>query len=278
MINIGKVNTLVVDRETPSGFYLRDTEMDYEVFMPPSLAKNPIVLGSEIKVFIYTDTTGSLIATEQMPVAQVGEYALMRVVNEQDFGAFFDWGLDKDLLVPGNEQKVKVKELEYHLVRVCLEEGTDRLYGTTKFGKFLENVTFDILIGDKVKVVPVQESDLGFRVVVNKKYLGMVYANEIFSPVKIGAEYEAVVKKIREDNLVDVSFQVQGFDNVLSAKDKVYNLLVKYQGILKLHDKSSPEEIYRNLQMSKKTFKNAIGILYKERKILIKDDGIELVK
>lgn len=276
VINIGKVNTLVIDRETNSGFYLRDPEMDYEVFMPPSLATSPIILGSEINVFIYPDTTGSLIATEKIPVAVVGEYALLKAVNVKEFGAFFAWGLDKDLMVPGNEQKVKVKENEYHLVRICIEEGTDRIYGSTKLGKFIEESMFDIYPADKVRLTPYQATDLGYKVVVNKKFIGMIYTNEIFSPIKIGQTYDGVVKKVREDKLVDASLQVQGFDNVLSAKDKVLHLLNNAGGSLALHDKSSPEEIYKHLQMSKKTFKNAIGMLYKDRLIVIEEKGIKL--
>lgn len=276
VINIGKINKLIVDRETNSGYYLRDTESDYEVFMPPSLATEQIVLGDEVKVFIYPDTTGSLIATQKLPVAQVGEYALLRAVSVQEFGSFFEWGIDKDLLVPGNEQKVKVKQNEYYLVRICIEEGTDRIYGSTKLGKFIEETVFDIYPGDKVNITPVQATDLGYKIIINKKYIGMIYSNEIFSPVRINQNYEGVVKKIREDKLVDASLQLQGIANSLSAKDKVLERLKKEGGFMKLHDKSSPEEIYHNLQMSKKTFKNAIGMLYKERLITIEDTGIRI--
>jgi len=276
VINIGKVNTLTVERETNSGFYLRDEESRYEVFIPPSLAEQDLMVGDEVQAFIYPDATGALIATQKLPVAQVGEYALLQAVNVKDFGAFFEWGMDKDLLVPGNEQKDKVQERESHVVRICIEEVTDRIYGSTKLGKFIDASEFDIDTGDKVTITPVEITEIGYRSIINKKFLGMIYNNEIFEPIRVGNTYEGVVKKIREDNLVDAALQVQGFNNILSAKDTVYKYLQDNGGESPLNDKSSPELIYKHLKMSKKTFKSSIGILYKERKIVISPTGIKI--
>ncbi len=278
MIEIGKVNNLTVNRETKSGFYLKDLESDEEVFMPPSMAPIKMSIGQELKAFVYLDTRGSLVATEQIPFAQVGEYALMSAIDITDFGAFFDWGIEKDLLVPGKEQKVEIKSYEDHIVRVCLEEETNRVYGTTKLGKYIEASDFDVCDNDKVKIVPVVKNDLGYRVIINKKFIGMIYDNEIFTPIQIGKTYDGVVKKIRTDCLIDAALQTQGILNVVEAKVKILELLGQYEGKLILNDKSSPEAIKEMLGMSKKTFKNAIGMLYKERKIIIKNDGIELVK
>lgn len=278
MINIGKVNYLIVDRSTSSGYYLRDKDQENEVFMPPSLGPLKVTIGEELKVFIYLDTTGSPIATDQIPFAQVGEYALLRAIDVQDFGAFFDWGISKDLLVPGNEQKFKVRQHEDHLIRVCLEEETGRVFGTTKLGKYIESSKFNFAVGDKVKITPVKKTDLGHRVIVNKEFIGMIYANETFCEIIINQEYDAVVKKLRPDGLVDTSLQVQGFDNVLNSKDVVLKAIMDAGGKLNLHDKSSPQKIRDILGMSKKTFKSAIGILYKERKIIIEEDEIRLTE
>ena len=278
MIDIGKVNDLIVSRETSSGFYLRDPETGDEVFMPPSMAPIKMKMEQEIKAFVYVDTKDMLIATDQIPYAEVGEFALLRVVSTEDFGAFLDWGIEKDLLVPGNEQKIKIRDYEEHLVRICLEEETDRLFGTTKLGKFIESSEFDFSEGDKVELVPVQETDLGYKVIIRKKYIGMIYHNEIYSRVQIGKTYDGFVKKMRADGLVDLALQVQGIKNLVDGKDIVLNMLAEEGGKSNLHDKSPPELIRSRLGMSKKTFKSSIGMLFKERKILINKDGIELAK
>jgi predicted RNA-binding protein (virulence factor B family) len=246
--------------------------------MPPALCPDDISLEDEIDAFVFADTKGLLIATSETPIAQVGEFAHLKAIEIQDFGAFFDLGITKDLLVPGNEQKVRItREDVYHLVRVCLEEGTDRIFGTTKFGKYLENMDFDIKEGDKVDLFPVDDSDLGYRVIVNKKYLGLIYHSEIFKEIELGTPVEGYVKKIREDGFVDCALQIQGIKNLDNSKRVILNHLFKQNGKSHLHDKSSPDEIQRILNMSKKTFKNALGMLYKDKMVLIHKDGIELI-
>lgn len=277
MISIGKVNKLTVCRETSSGHYLRDFASDEEVFLPPALSHVDIKMDEEIEVFFYVDAKDMLICTTKIPVAQVGDFALLRAINVQEFGAFFEWGIDKDLLVPGNEQKFKVREGEYHTVKICLEEGTDRLYGTTKLGKYIEASKFDFNVGDMVEAVPTQETDLGYKVIINQKFIGMIYHNEIFQDIEIEKSYKAIVKKIREDGLVDCSLQKHGIDKLLDAKRKVLKHLEQKGGRSDLSDKSTPLQIKDAVNMSKQTFKSAIGMLYKERRIAIKKTGIELV-
>ena len=229
-------------------------------------------------MFIYHDNSGSLLATSEVPYAQVGEYALLTAVEVQEFGAFFEWGLSKDLLVPGNEQRSDVRRNDEHLVRICLEEGTNRIFGTTKIAQHIEDSDFDISDGDKIKIVPVLNEELGYRSIINKKFIGMIYHNEIFKNIRIGNEYEGVVKKIRNDGLIDAALQVQGVRNLIDSKDIIIDMLEKRGGKSPLHDKSSPDEIKKVLGMSKQTFKKAIGMLYKERKIIIHKDGIELAE
>lgn len=289
MIQIGKVNQMVVSGESASGCYLRlqpqegEEHTDQrEVFMPSSFSPLRVNAGQEIDVFVYLDTQGKLVGTSEMPFAEVGEYAYMRAIDVEEFGAFFDWGIDKDLLVPGNEQKVRVKKFEDYLVRVCLEDGTNRVFGTTKLGKYIESSVFDFEERDTVQIVPVQKTDLGHKVIINRKFIGMIYDSETFKSVTLDQTYDAIVKKIREDGLVDVSLHSQGIQNLEDSKERVLSFLEKCGGMSPLNDKSSPEEIQKQLGMSKKTFKSAIGMLFKERKIEIlrseSEKGIKLLK
>lgn len=276
MIEIGKVNDLLIGRETDSGYYLKDLETEQEVFMPPSMAPIRTKINDNINAFVYLDTQGKLIATSEQPYAEVGEYALMTVKETQDFGAFFDWGIDKDLLVPGNEQKIRVKNHEDYIVRVCLEDGTNRVYGTTKLGKYIEESDFDFEENDTVSIVAAQKTELGYRVIINKKFIGMIYNNEIFINIEIGQSYQGIIKKLRDDGLVDTALQVQGIQNLVEAKAKILEMLEMHKGSSSLHDKSSPEEIKQLLGMSKKTFKAALGMLYKEKLIEItKGEGFK---
>ena len=258
-------------------FLLKEINTENEVFMPHRLIFDEVKVNSEVSAFVYVDTNEkNLVATTEIPYAEVGEYAYLRCVQALDFGAFVDWGLEKDLLVPGNEQKEKFQPNQYYIVRICLEEGVNRIYGTTKLGKHLENTIFDVDETDRVQIVPVEKTNLGYRCIVNKKYIGMIYHNEIFKNIETEREYSGVVKKIREDGLLDLAMQVQGIQNLFEAKDKIMAILQKHEGRIETTDKSSPEEIRRVFGMSKKTFKNALGMLYKERKVLITKTEISL--
>jgi predicted RNA-binding protein (virulence factor B family) len=275
------MGNFIVESEATDGFYLKDTQSEDAVLLPSNFVNDDLNLevGKEIKAFVYLDSQGEMICTPHTPHAMVGEYALMSVIDNQEFGAFFDWGIAKDLLVPGNEQKVKVNLHEDHIVRVCIEEGTNRVFGTTKFGAHIENTTFDIADGDHINIVPAEKLELGFRCIIDRIYIGMIYHNEIFEHIELGQVYSGVVKKVRMDGLVDAALQIQGIKNLDQATFKILRLLESNNGKSNLHDKSSPEEIKRILGMSKKTFKNSIGMLYKKKKIIIsKNEGIQLVK
>ena len=278
MINIGKINKLIALEKKQDGMILKDQQSNQEVLLPTYLMETKLNPGDEASAFVYLDPDHGLIATTVLPLAIVGEYALMRVLSNREFGAFFDWGLEKDLLVPGNEQKVKVQPNENHIVRVCLEEDTNRVYGTTKLGKYIESTQFDIKDKDKISIVPAIKTELGYRVIINKKYIGMIYHNEIFTSLYIGEEYQGVVKKLRDDGLVDAALQVQGIKNLDQAKSTILQMLKSSGGSSVLNDKSHPGEIKNQLGMSKKTFKSAIGMLYKDKKIIINKEGISLSK
>jgi hypothetical protein len=278
MFEIGKVNTLIVSRETSSGFYLKDGEEYGEVFLPPSMSKKVLSIGDSVDVFLYIDTKDQVVATCATPIAQVGEYAVLDCIDVQDFGAFFDLGIEKHLLVPGNEQKEKVSQNNEYLLRVCIEEGTDRIFGTTKLGKYIESSEFDIEVNQKVDLFLATETDLGIRVIINKKFIGIIYQSEIFTNVKLGTTVTGYVKKIRDDGFVDCALQIQGIKNLDKSKIKIMEFLHRHNGRSHLNDKSSPEEIMDLLGMSKKTFKSSLGMLYKHKKVIISKDGIEIVK
>lgn len=278
MIKVGYTNEFIVQKKLDTGFELKELASDETIKLHQSKAKGMLSVGDKIDAFIYLDTEQKPVATMSIPVAQAHEYALMKVIDVQDFGAFVDWGVEKDLLIPGSEQKVRMNLGEYHIVRVCIEDETHRLFGTTKLGKFIENTDFKIAEGDKVAVVPVLEFELGYRCLISKKYIGMIYYNEIYNKINIGEEYQAVIKKIRVDGLVDLSLQTLGVRNLFESRDKVLEILKECGGETIISDKSPPAAIKAMFGMSKKTFKSAVGILYKEKRIDITEAGIKILK
>ncbi|MCK5074137.1 MAG: hypothetical protein KAQ98_11975 [Bacteriovoracaceae bacterium] len=278
MIKIGKINELTVCGESSSGHYLKSDDSEEEVLMPHSLGPKEVIIDQKLKVFVYLDSNDSLLATITIPNAIVGEYGFMKVVDTQPFGAFLNWGITKDLLIPDSEQRSNINKNENHIVRVCIDDRTERIYGTTKINKYIQASEFDIKEGDNIKIVPAFKEELGYRCIINRKFIGMIYHNEIFGKIKIGEPVEGVVKKLRPDGLVDAALQTQGIQNLMNSKDKILAYLEQIGGKSPLHDKSSPQDIREALGMSKQTFKNTIGMLYKERKILILKDGIKLVK
>lgn len=279
MIQIGKVQTLNVLKESSEGFILRlDNESIDSVLLPLSFVSRELNIGDQVEVFVYTETNeNKLIATLAKPMAEAGEYAFLRVKEIHEFGSFLELGIEKDLLVPTNEQKEKFGSHGKKLVRLCLEEGTNRLFGTTKFGVYLQDQIVDLDAGERVQLQPTEKTGLGYRCIVNKKYIGMIYHNEIFETIEIGEFYSGVLKLEREDGFLDIALQTQGVGNLFESRDRVLNFLRDNGGESYLNDKSKPEEIKRLLGMSKKTFKSAIGMLYKDREILISKEGIKLL-
>lgn len=276
MLEIGKMNRLYVYNENKKNYILRVPNYDVDVELPKSEATELVNQGDILEVFVYIDNNDKEVASLTRPVALLDEFAVVKVVESHQFGAFVDWGLSKDLLVPDTEQKERMGNNRYYIVRVCLDERTNKLYGTTKIGKYIPESQFDIAEGDRIEIIPASYEELGYRSLINRKFIGMIYHNEIFQKIEIGTSVSGVVKKIRNDGLVDAALQVQGFKNIEDSQKVVLEFLRANGGKANLHDKSSPEEIREKLGMSKKTFKNAIGMLYKERRIVIHKDGIEL--
>jgi len=277
MIEIGKLNTLTVLRETDVGLFLVDKE-ENEVLLPASHIKEKHDAGEKLDVFIYTDADQRLIASTARPYAEINSFAYLRVTDVAEFGAFMDWGIEKDLLVPYNEQKIKMLADEFYVVYVYLDELTNRLVASSRLDKFVTTDDIQLEVAEEVNLLVAEESALGFTVIIDGKYKGLIYHSDIHKDVFIGDEMKGYVRNIREDKLIDISFQKSGFKNVLDSTEVVMEYLERNNGFLNLHDKSTPEEISIRLSMSKATFKKAIGILYRHRKVLIKPDGVYLVK
>jgi predicted RNA-binding protein (virulence factor B family) len=276
MLNLGLINTLTALRRTDNGIYLIDEE-DAEVLLPNKYIPEGMEMGDKIDVFLYTDSEDRPIATTLKPTVLLHKYAAMKVKDVAGFGAFFDWGLEKDLLVPTSQQASSVNLDETHVVFLYLDEKTDRLAGTTKITPTLIKIGVELEVGEKVKILPYNESELGFSVIVNDMYQGMLYKNEIFEPISIGDEMEAYVKKIRSDNKIDLSLNRFGYRAVDDNVERLMDALKENGGSLPLNDKSSPQDISSTLGMSKKVFKKSVGALYKQKIIEISDTGIKLI-
>lgn len=277
MIEIGKINTLRVLRETAAGFYLGDKDGN-EVLLPNSHVKTKPGVGENTEVFIYKDSEDRLIATLRKPIVKLNDFAYLRVNAVSEIGAFMEWGLEKDLFVPFSEQRSRMEEGRYYIVRVYIDEVSNRIVGSSKTDKFISNEDLKLEKGEEVDIMITEESPLGFSCIINGIYKGLLYHNDVYQDLFIGDELTAYVKTIREDNLVDISLQKDGFQNVLSATEIILEYLETHNGYLDLHDKSSPAEIADKFSMSKATFKKSIGVLYRHRKVLIKPDGVYLVK
>ena len=276
MIYIGSYNTLKVVKKADIGIYLGTEEES--VFLPKRKAPENIKIGDELTVFVYTDSQDRPIATTEQPLAVVGEFACLRVKDVNPVGAFMDWGLDKDLLVPFKHQFHRMEKGRQYIVRLCLDEKSGRVIGVGKLSRFFSKNPNDLEVGQKVSLLVYGFTEPGIMVIVNNLYAGMLYRNETFEKMFIGNRWEGYVKKIRDDGKIDVSLQQQGHLAIDDAKVVVIERLKEAGGFLPLHDKSDPEEIRQVLKMSKKAFKKAIGGLLKSEDISIEDNGIRLLE
>ncbi|WP_419211147.1 S1 RNA-binding domain-containing protein [Maribacter sp. X9] len=276
MIELGRINNLEVLRDTSVGLFLGDEEGN-DVLLPNKYVPTSYEIGEKIKVFCYLDYDERPVATTLEPDIMLGEFRLLQVAEVNEFGAFMQWGLEKHLLVPFREQRVKMKEGQWYVVHCYLDERSGRLVASNKLDKFLSNDTIDLKEWEQVDLVVTRQTDLGWEVIVNERHKGLVYFNEVFKPINIGDIIPGCVKTIRKDNKLDISLQPLGAKVLEPAAKKIHEVLHQNGGYLAVHDKSSPEEIRDIFQMSKKTFKKGLGTLYKERKINIETDGITLI-
>jgi predicted RNA-binding protein (virulence factor B family) len=277
MIEIGKKNNLRALRNTTAGMYLTDGKGN-EVLLPNKYVPKSFAIGELIEVFIYKDSEDRITATTLVPLIELGGFAFLKVNQVTAFGAFLDWGMEKDLLVPIKEQKERMEEGEFYVVSMYLDETSDRLVASSKIKKFLDNEEITLQVGESVQAVIFEDTPLGYLAIVNGKHKGLIYHNEVFERLRMGDEITAYVKKVKEGGDLDLSKQKIGFSHVNDQTDVLLNLIKKSGGFLPLHDNSSPEEIQFKLKMSKKVFKKAVGMLYKMKKISISNEGITLVR
>lgn len=274
MVAIGDYNRLTIAKEVDFGVYL-DSE-DGEILLPAKYVPAEARVGDWLEVFIYRDSEDRMIATTLRPQAKVGDFAALAVKDTNAYGAFLEWGLEKDLFVPFNNQRDKMQPGRTYVVYLYLDDSSDRLVATAKYEKFLEKEDITLTEGEEVNLLVAGFTDLGVKVVIDNKYLGIVYKNEVFRPLHVGDETKGYIKKIRADQKIDVTLQRPGFDEVQAAARVVLEKLHAQQGTLPLSDRSDPDEIYRALGMSKKTFKKAIGTLYRHGQILLEEQAIRL--
>jgi len=277
MIKLGEYNTLEIARESGSGFYLKDDE-DAMVLLPGKYAPKGAQVGQELKVFVLNDSEDRLVATTDCPKITLNEFALLKVTDITKFGAFLDWGMEKDLMVPFKEQKDDMEEGRWYVVYMGLDQETNRLYASSKVSRYLQNQYLSVNENDKVELLVYKKTDLGYSVIVNDEHMGLIFESDVFQDLNVGERLEGYVKHIREDNKLDITLRPTGYDSFISeASEEVYHLIERQGGKVSINDKSTPELIYSEFKMSKKAFKKAVGDLYKQRKITISDDGIALV-
>lgn len=277
MLKIGKINELEITHRVDFGLYLDGGE-EGEILLPLRYATRDMRPGDKIKVFIYRDSEDRLIATTEEPFAQVGEFAFLRVKATNNVGAFLDWGLPKDLLVPFREQKVRMQPGRFYTVYVFLDDETQRIVASAKLQKFLDNKIPNVKAGDEVKARIIQRTELGYKVIVNDLFSGLIYHNEIFDDINIGELHYATVRNVRPDGKIDLVLGKSTRNRVSDLSDDILDYIDECGGSMTLCDSSSPEEIRAIFQCSKKDFKKAIGHLFREKRILITPNGIELVK
>jgi predicted RNA-binding protein (virulence factor B family) len=277
MIELGKTNKLRILRNTSVGMYLGDDDNNV-VLLPKKYVEPEFQIDDEIDVFIYTDSEDRIIATRLKPFAEINHFAFLNVSEVTKFGAFLDWGLEKDLFVPFKEQKHKMFEGYSYVVYIYVDELTNRIVASSKVNKFISNEVLSVAQGDEVDLLVYNETDMGFTCIINSLHKGLIYHNDIYQDIKVGDDLKGYVKQIREGNLIDLSLQKIGFKHVLSSTDMILEYLKTHDGYLELTDKSSPDLIERRFNMSKATFKKSLGILYRQRQVTLHDDGVRLVK
>ncbi len=275
-MKIGQFNTLTISRLTQVGLFLTDGKED--VLLPNKYVPKVFEIGEEINVFVYLDHEERPVATTLVPYVVLNEFTLLRVNYVNQVGAFLDWGLEKDILVPFKEQARPMEKGKRYLVFLYLDEKTNRLVASSKTNQFLDNENIDLEKNEEVDLIISHITEIGINVIINQKHKGLVYKDEVYDDaIRTGDKMKGYIKNVRPDGKIDVSLHKQGFENIEPNSEIILNELRASRGFLRLNDDSNPEDIKTVLKMSKKTFKKAIGLLYKQKLIDIKEDGIYLL-
>jgi len=277
MAQIGRINKLTIKRKRDYGAHLDGGESG-DIILPKRYVPEKCRPGDEVEVFVYVNREDRLRATTQRPYATVGQFAKLRVKATTPSGAFLDWGLQKDLLVPKREQLARMEEGKSYVVFVFLDEKSNRITASAKLDKFLGQQPPDYAEGEEADLIIFDKTDLGYKAVVNNSHLGMVYKNEVFQKLHIGQQLKGYIKKIREDHKIDLRLQQSGYQKIDDISRTILNTLKKHGGRIAVTDKSPPANIYARFGISKKVFKKAIGALYKKRLITMDGQGIKIIK
>ena len=276
-MRLGEYNTLFINRFVDFGAYLSDDEGN-EVLLPKRYLTGEEELDDNIEVFVYNDSENRPVATTEQPFATVGQFALMRVKAVNAIGAFLDWGLvAKDLLVPFSEQRVRMQAGRSYIVYIYLDPTSQRIVASAKLDKFLDKSQPSYYHRQKVDVLIVQQQEIGYRVILDGKHWGMIYNNELYQPVNIGEHHMGFIKQVRDDGKIDVTLAKIEKMRVDDVADEILDYLRQNGGSMTLNDKSSPDEIMRTFNCSKKDFKKALGLLYKQHKISL-GETVKIVK
>jgi predicted RNA-binding protein (virulence factor B family) len=277
MALIGRYNSLAVVKHTDFGLYL-DGGADGEILLPNRYIPKdtPTEVEDWLNVFIYLDSEDKLLATTEKPKVQVGEFASLKVKEINSIGVFLDWGLPKDLLLPYSEEKRQLKQGDYCVVHVYLDKRTRRITATARLDRYLDKAAVNYSVGQEVKLLVVEESDLGFKAIINNQHWGLIHKNEVFKFLRSGKQEVGYIKELRADGKIALSLQPIGAQAASSLNDKILAKLRDNQGTLAVNDKSDPQVIADLFGVSKGNFKKAIGALYKNGEIVIHADRIEL--
>lgn len=275
-IELGRFNTLEVVKEVDFGIYL-DGEESGEILLPSRYVPENVQIGEWLSVFLYLDGEERLIATTLTPLAQVGDFAFLEVSWINEYGAFLNWGLMKDLFVPFREQKMKMQIGKKYIVHVHLDDESYRIVGSAKVDRYLSKEVPEYSAGDEVAVLIWQKTDLGFKAIVDNKFSGLLYDNEIFQTIHSGDKLTAFVKQVRPDGKIDLILQKPGYEKIDDFSKTLLQYIQEQGGATTLNDKSGADEIYQTFGVSKKTFKKAVGDLYKKRLIVVTPNGLKLV-
>jgi uncharacterized protein len=276
MLEIGKVNNLRIVKEVDFGIYL-DGEEYGEILMPKRYVPSNCEIEDVISVFIYKDSEDRIIATTEHPKTMVGEFALLKATSVNTTGAFLDWGLPKELMVPYREQRHKIEKGKSYVIYTYLDKESERIVASTKIDRFLDNIPPEYNPGQEVDLFIISKIEIGFKAIINNTHTGMLYKNEVFKNIKQGQSLKGYIKKVRDDEKIDLSLEKPGLEKLDELSQRILKYLNDNEGFMELTDKSEPEKIYQYFETSKKNYKKAIGALYKKRLIQIEDQGIRII-
>lgn len=275
MAEIGKTNRLKVAEKAPYGLYLSAGELG-EILLPTRYCPKDAGVGDEVDAFIYYDSDDTLVATTQKPPVEVGGFGLVKCVSIAGPGAFLDWGLQKDLLVPYSEQHRPLEEGRSYVVYAYLDSRSHRIVASTRLDRYLDNMPADYKVGEEVDLLLCEQTDLGFKAIINSAHWGVIFADEIYQKLRYGLRVKGYIKQVRDDGKINLSLQKVGYKRVDDLSERILTMLKAEGGMLAVSDKSPPETINKLFGVSKKAFKMAVGALYRQRKIVLEKGTIRL--